>query len=115
MKIIFKPFIFYGLGLFLLLSLCLGLAACKPTSTTTSSTTSSTSTSQTSTSVATSTPTPTLSFITISPASPPTLKVGSSIQFRAIGTYSDGSTKDVSDQVLWASNYPEIATIDPQV
>jgi len=110
MKIIFKPFIFYGLGLFLL-SLCLGLAACKPTSTTTSSTTSSTSTVRLQ-HLLPLRPQLLLFLYYISPASP-YLKVGSSIQFRAIGTYSGRFLRKMYRTRYYGLQLSGDTTIDP--
>ncbi len=53
---------------------------------------------------------PKLSSITITPISPVDLAVGSTKQFTAVGTYSDGSTSDISSQVIWNSD-PNVATI----
>jgi hypothetical protein len=60
---------------------------------------------------ATTTSTPTLSSIAVTPASPASLIVGSTQQFTATGTYSDGSTGDISSQVTWASDTTATATI----
>jgi hypothetical protein len=68
-------------------------------STTPSSTTPST------TSVAT------LSSIAVTPTVPTNLVSGYLQQFTATGTYSDGSTADITSQVTWASSNPAIATI----
>jgi len=59
----------------------------------------------------TSTPTLTLSSIAVAPASPGNLAVGSTQQFTATGTYSDGSTKDITSQVTWASSNHATSTI----
>jgi len=78
----------------LIASLTMGIASCgsKTTTTTTATTT-------------------TLSSIAVTPASPASLVVGSTQQFIATGTYSDGSTVDISSQVTWASDTTTIATI----
>ena len=55
--------------------------------------------------------TPTLSSVDITPASPSNLAAGFSQNFRVIGTYSDGSTADVTSQVTWASSNTAVATI----
>jgi hypothetical protein len=52
-----------------------------------------------------------LSSITAMPASPANLTVGFTQQFVATGTYSDGSTADVSSKVTWASANTATATI----
>jgi len=50
--------------------------------------------------------------ITISPASPANLAVGATQQFSAIGTYSDGSTVDITYESTWTSSgNGNIATI----
>jgi hypothetical protein len=38
--------------------------------------------------------------------------VGTTVQFQAIGTYSDNSTKDLSSQVSWSSTNTGVATIN---
>lgn len=40
------------------------------------------------------------------------LDVGEMLQYTAIGEFSDGSTVDISDQVVWVSLNPAVATID---
>ena len=82
-------FIGYLLTIGLIVALTLGLAACG-TATTTSA----------------------LSSIAVTPTSPATLTVGSSQQFTATGTDSNGSTTDISYQVTWASSNTGVATID---
>ena len=52
----------------------------------------------------------TLSSISVSPANP-TVQSGASQQFTATGTYSDGSTQDVTGQVVWGTSNPAVATI----
>ena len=53
-----------------------------------------------------------LSSITIKlPASDSSLLVGSSLQLTAIGTYSDGSTENISSKVNWDSDFTQIATV----
>jgi hypothetical protein len=53
-----------------------------------------------------------LSTITVTPANP-TLVTGTSQQFTATGTYSDGSTQDLTSQAVWTSSAPSVATINP--
>ena len=53
-----------------------------------------------------------LKSIAVTPASPPNLAVGSTQQFKATGTYSDGSTSDISSSVIWNSDNTSVATID---
>jgi len=48
--------------------------------------------------------------IAISPASS-SLALGATGQFSAIGTYSDGSTADISTSATWASANPTVATV----
>jgi uncharacterized protein YjdB len=44
-----------------------------------------------------------------------TFSTGLSVQFRAIGTYDQGdhpvTTQDITDEVTWKSNSPDIATV----
>ena len=56
-------------------------------------------------------PAPTLSSISVTPANP-SIAVGATQQFTATGTYSDGSTKDLTSQVTWASSATAVATIN---
>lgn len=51
-----------------------------------------------------------LKSIAISPAVP-LIALGTTLQFTAIGTYSDGSTQNISSQVTWASTNANVATI----
>jgi hypothetical protein len=53
-------------------------------------------------------PNVTLVSIAVTPAST-TLEAGSTLQFTAIGTYTDGSTKDITTDLLWNSSNPSIA------
>jgi len=53
---------------------------------------------------------PALSLITVSPSGT-TLASGTTQQFDAIGTFTDGSTQDVSASVSWSSSAPGTATI----
>jgi hypothetical protein len=84
-------FLGYFLILGLIASLTLGVAACGSKTTTTT--------------------TATLSSIAVTPASPASLVVGSTQQFIATGTYSDGSIVDITSQVTWASDTTGIVTI----
>ena len=54
----------------------------------------------------------TLKAITLSPATP-TIAKGATLQFTATGTFSDGTTADLTSQVTWASASPAVATINP--
>ncbi|MFC2023047.1 Ig-like domain-containing protein [Chloroflexota bacterium] len=60
------------------------------------------------------TPTPSvyLTTIEISPPSPNSIAIGETIQFTATGTYSDGSTEDITSRVKWSS-VNDHATISP--
>jgi hypothetical protein len=51
-----------------------------------------------------------LQSIAVTPSST-SVAVGSSVQFKATGTYSDKSTKDITTSVTWASSNPSFATI----
>jgi hypothetical protein len=52
----------------------------------------------------------TLQSIAVTPVSP-TIAQGTSVPFTAIGTYSDGSTQNVSSSSSWASSTASVATI----
>lgn len=52
----------------------------------------------------------TLTSLTISPTNP-TVPRGSTRQFSALGTYSDASTQDLTEQVTWTSSSTQVATI----
>jgi len=52
----------------------------------------------------------TLSSIAVTPANP-SLPVGSTRQFAATGTYSDGTSQDITTQVTWSSSAGNIATV----
>jgi hypothetical protein len=53
----------------------------------------------------------TLSSIVVTPTTPINLAVGFTVQFTTIGTYSDGSTANITSQVTWSSSEIDIATI----
>ena len=53
---------------------------------------------------------PVLTSIEVTPADE-SLKKGTTQQFTATGTYSNGSTQDITQQVTWASSNHAIATI----
>jgi hypothetical protein len=55
--------------------------------------------------------TATLTNIAVTPANP-TLLVGATQQFTATGTYSDGSTKNVTSQATWTSSSPAVVTVN---
>jgi len=42
------------------------------------------------------------------------LRVGETRQLAAIGSFSDGSTGDISNQVLWASSDPTVLRVTPE-
>jgi hypothetical protein len=52
-----------------------------------------------------------LSYLGITPKNPGYLFVGSTQQFAATGTFADGSTADITDQVTWSNNSTIVATI----
>ena len=43
---------------------------------------------------------------------PATLKVGQVQQFTATGTYADSSTADLTSQVTWSSDAPNVVSVD---
>jgi len=53
----------------------------------------------------------TLSSIAVTPAAPAHLKVGATQQFTAMGTFSDGSSSDITSTVTWNSATTAAATI----
>ena len=55
-------------------------------------------------------PAPTLTSIAVTPANP-TLVTGTSQPFTATGTYSDGSTANITSQATWSSSLTSVATI----
>jgi trimeric autotransporter adhesin len=58
------------------------------------------------------TPTPKLSSIALAPISPGNLSVGTTMQFFAYGTYSDGAVTNITSSVTWSSDNSSIAYID---
>ena len=102
-----KRFFDYCLVVGLIVTLTFVMAACSSTKTSTSTPT------PTSTATATPTLTSPLFSIAVTPASPANLTVGSTQQFTATGTYSDGSTKHITSQITWASSLTAVATISP--
>jgi len=52
----------------------------------------------------------TLTSIAVTPANP-AIRAGMTNQFTATGTYSDGSTQDITAAVTWASATPTVATV----
>jgi hypothetical protein len=57
-------------------------------------------------------PAPTLNSIAVSPATSTIEEAGSTQQFTATGTYSDGSSQDLSSQVSWTSSNTAVATVN---
>jgi uncharacterized protein YjdB len=53
----------------------------------------------------------TVQSITVTPANP-TIALGSSQQFAASGTFSDGSTQDITNVVTWTSSTPTVAVVN---
>src|SRR5260370_30606350 len=53
---------------------------------------------------------PILSSIAVGP-NHPSVSLGGSVQFNAIGTYSDSNQRDLTDSVTWSSGKPKVATI----
>jgi trimeric autotransporter adhesin len=53
---------------------------------------------------------PTLTTITVDPVTP-TVQQGTTLQMTATGTYDDGSTKTLSNNIFWGSSDTTIATI----
>jgi hypothetical protein len=52
----------------------------------------------------------TLSSITVAPPDP-SISLGGTQQFTATGTFSDGTTEDLTAQVTWTSSEVSVATI----
>lgn len=52
--------------------------------------------------------------IPASVGNPPSVKVGQTVAFRATGTYADGSTQNVTDQVQWTSSNAQVVMVDGQ-
>jgi len=53
-----------------------------------------------------------LQSIAVSPANP-SINTSQTQQFTATGTYSDGSTKNITTTATWASSNPSVATVGP--
>jgi len=58
------------------------------------------------------TTTQTLKSIQLSPNPSPSLEVGLSLHFYAIGLYTDGSSQDIDNLVNWSSSNINVATVD---
>src|ERR1039458_5365731 len=54
---------------------------------------------------------PTLTSISVTPATP-SVVAGLTQQFKATGTYSDSSTADLTNAVLWTSGTTGVATVN---
>lgn len=54
----------------------------------------------------------TLSSIAIMPALPQNIALGTTQQYKAVGTFSDSTTQDLSYQVTWSSSDPPVAIIN---
>lgn len=54
---------------------------------------------------------PTLTSISVNPSSA-AVAPGSSQQFTATGKYTDGSTADITNSVIWSSSNPSVATVN---
>lgn len=50
--------------------------------------------------------------ITLTPASSSNLLVGSTLQFTAIGTYLNDTTKEIKSKVTWSSSNPSVAIVN---
>ena len=55
-----------------------------------------------------------LTKLVVSPVNP-TISVGQTEQFAATGTFSDNTTRDMTDFVTWASSMPSVALIGPNL
>lgn len=86
-----------------------------PSSTTSVSTTTATTTTPTTTAITTTTTTQTaakkLVSIAITPGPVIKLRPGDNVWLKATGTYSDGSTADITMQVTWTSSAPTTVSI----
>jgi len=91
--------------------LATAVAAGTTTITATSATASSYSTRGSSGSTTLTVTSATLSFISVTPANP-SIPVGVNQQFAATGTYSDGTSHDITPQVTWSSSDTSVATIN---
>lgn len=54
---------------------------------------------------------PALTGIAVTPAAPNGQLLAAALQFSATGTYSDGSTRDISSMVTWGSSSTAVASI----
>jgi hypothetical protein len=57
-------------------------------------------------------PPPTLSSISVTPATPTAQLISATLQFTATGSYSDGSTRNISSSVTWGSSSSSVATVN---
>jgi uncharacterized protein YjdB len=81
------------------------------TITATSATPSSYSTTGSSGSTTLTVTTTNLSSVAVTPVNP-SISVGAIQQFTATGTYSNGTSNDITTQVTWSSSNPSVATVD---
>ena len=51
--------------------------------------------------------------ISFTPATPQDIELGAIQQYRAIATFSDLTSQDITDQVAWSSSDASVAVIDP--
>jgi hypothetical protein len=54
----------------------------------------------------------TLSSIAITPAAPQSISLGRTVQYKAIATFSDSTTQDITSQVMWTSSDPAVAVVN---
>jgi hypothetical protein len=90
-------FIGYCLAIVLTGCLTVGIAACSKKAAITTTTTM----------------TLTLSSIALNPVAPANLPVGSTLYLTVTGTYSDGSTENITNYVTWTSSDKAVVTISP--
>lgn len=57
-------------------------------------------------------PPATLSSIAVTPGAPSVQLITATLQFTATGTYSDGTTRNISSTVTWGSSAGAVATIN---
>jgi hypothetical protein len=81
------------------------------TTTSTPTTTNSTTTSTNGTTTSTSATTPELTSVRVDPDQV-SIAIGETRQLRAIGSYSDDHTEDVTSSVTWTSQNSKVATVD---
>ncbi len=87
-----------------------GLATALKTGSTTITATSKGTQRLTDSTTLTVTPPPTLVSVVLTPANP-SVQAGNTAQFKATGTFSDGSTTDITSSATWSSSDTTLATI----